>query len=251
MERDTQGFEHIRTIISRMLGQELTSSDLPEPPFDSPIETAFADSCFKFLSPNVHVRKQVEASTTHGIFRLDFLMSVNDKEIAIECDGKDFHEGLRDELRDAILLGGGNCTTIYHFRGSDLVFYPHDCVWLVSVLDKDLFSQRGHIQLRQLRCLTFDIRAEDAEKNESFFNIDPPSRFFWAFRRSVQLASKNPTLNYHWKTLYKFACERPSSSLDELYNTLISELHNLPAHPPKPKTKNLRQPKHHRRFSLI
>ena len=169
MERDTQGFEHIRTIISRMLGQEPTGPDLPEPPFDSPIEAAFADSCFKFLSPNVYVGKQVEASTTHGVFRLDFLMSVNDKKIAIECDGKDFHEGLRDELRDAILLGGGNCETIYHFRGCDLVYYPYDCVWLISVLDKDLFSQRGHIQLRQLRCLTSDVSDEDAEKNESFF----------------------------------------------------------------------------------
>ena len=223
MERDTQGFEHIRTIISRLLGQEPTGPDLPEPPFDSPIETAFADSCFKFLSPNVYVGKQVEATSTHGVFHLDFLMSVNDRKIAMECDGKDFHEGLRDELRDAILLGGGNCETIYHFRGCDLVYYPYDCVWLISVLDKDLFSQRGHIQLRQLRCLTSDVGNEDAEKNESFFSIlTPPSRFFWAFRRSVRLVSKNPTLNYHWKTLYKFACEYPSASLDELLNIRIS-----------------------------
>ncbi len=165
MEKDTEGFEHIRNIISRILSQEPASSDLPEPPFGSPIETAFADSCFKFLSPSVYVGKQVEASNTHGVFRLDFLMSVNDRKIAIECDGKDFHEGLRDELRDAILLGGGNCETIYHFRGCDLVYYPYDCVWLVSILDKDLFSQRGHIQLGQLRCLTSEVSDEDAEKN--------------------------------------------------------------------------------------
>ena len=223
MVRDTEGFEHIRTIISRMLGQEPTGPDLPEPPFDSPIETAFADSCFKFLSPDVYVGKQVEASTSHGVFRLDFLMSVNDKKIAIECDGKDFHEGLRDELRDAILLAEGNCETIYHFRGSDLVYHPYDCIWLMSVLDKDLFSERGHIQLDHLRCLTFDVRDESAETNESFFfDINPPTKFFWAFRRSVHLAFKNPTLNYHWKALYRFACEYPTASLDELRDIRVS-----------------------------
>ncbi len=223
MERDIKGFEHIRTIISRTLGRDPTGFDLPEPPFDSPIEMTFADSCFKFLSPTVYVGKQVEVPTTHGAFRLDFLISVNDKKIAIECDGKDFHEGLRDELRDAILLGGGNCETIYHFRGCDLVYYPYDCIWLMSVLDRDLFTQRGHFQLNRLRCLTFDVSDEDAQKNESFyFGIDPPCRFFWAFRRSVRLLSKNPTLNYHWKTLYKFACEHPSASLNELLNVRMS-----------------------------
>ena len=217
MERDVQGFEHISTILSHMLSQEQDSSDLPEPPYDSPIETVFADSCFKFLSPTVCVEKQVEVSTTHGVFRLDFLMSANGRNIAIECDGKDFHEGLRDELRDAILLGEGKCDTIYHFRGCDLVYYRYDCVWLMSILDKDLFIQRGHIQLCQLRCLTPDLRYEDIEKNESFhFHIGSPSRFFWAIRRSTQLVNNNPTLNYHWKHLYKFACEHPCANLDEL-----------------------------------
>jgi len=217
MERDVQGFEHISTILSHMLSQELASSDLPEPPFESPIETAFADSCFKFLSPTVYVGKQVEASTTHGVFRLDFLMSVNGRKIAIECDGKNFHEGLRDEMRDAILLGENCCDTIYHSRGCDLVYYPHDCIWLMSILDNNLFSQRGIIQLEQLRDLQFEVRDEDARTSESFhFNIDPPSRFFWAFRRSTQLVNNNPTLNYHWKYLYDFTSEHPCANLDEL-----------------------------------
>ena len=217
MERDTQGFEHIRSIISRVLSHEATGFDLPEPPFDSPIETAFADSCFKFLSPTVYVGKQVEVSTTHGIFRLDFLLSVNDRKIAIECDGKDFHEGLRDELRDAILLGENCCDTIYHFRGHDLVYYPYDCIWLMSILDNDLFSQRGIIQLERLHDLHSEVKNEDTEKRESFtFDIDPPSRFFWAFRRGTQLVLNNPTVRYHWKKLYEFACEHPCANLDEL-----------------------------------
>lgn len=225
MERERGDFERIGDILSRGLNQEQAAPyDLPRPPFDSPIEAAFAESCFKFLSPNAVVEKQVEVSTAHGIFRLDFLMAVNNRKIAVECDGKDFHERLRDELRDAILLGGGNCDTIYHFRGCDLVYYPYDCVWLMSLLDKDLFSQRGHLHLDKLRSLAFDMSNKDTAKDESFFfNIDPPTRFFWLFRRSVWLASKNPTLNYHWKSLYRFACEYPNASLGELLDIRLSD----------------------------
>lgn len=130
---------------------------------------------------------------------------------------------MRDELRDAILLGEKHFDTVYHFGGCDLVYYPYDCIWLISVLDGDLFNQRAHLQLDKLRCLTFNVSIKKAEKDESFlFNVDPPARFFWAFRRSVSLVSKNPTLNYHWKVLYKFACEYPGSSLDELLDIRVS-----------------------------
>jgi hypothetical protein len=223
MERDVPGFEHISVILSRMLKQEPVSCELPEEPFDSPIEAAFAESCFKFLSPAVHVQQQRKVSTTHGSFRLDFLMLVKGRKIAVECDGKDFHEGLRDELRDAILLGEGKCETIYHFRGCDLVYHPYDCVWLMSVLDKDLFSQRGHIQLNQLRCLPLDLRYEDIEQDESFHCYSGlPSSSFWAFRRSKNLVENNPKLNYHWIALYKFSLRYPEASLDKLLNIRIS-----------------------------
>ncbi len=219
-----RGFEHISDILPRILRQVPTACDnLPNPPFDSPIETVFAESCFKFLSPTANVGKQIEVSTTHGKFRLDFLVSVNDRTIAVECDGKDFHEGLHDELRDAILLGEGYCDTVYHFRGCDLVYYPYDCIWLMSVLDDGLFTQRGHLQLGKLRFLALNISKEDIETKESFvLNIDPPARFLWVFRRSVYLTLKNPSLKYHWKVLYEFACKYPHASLDKLFNLRVS-----------------------------
>ncbi len=225
MEEGDRGLEHIGEILPRLFSEDCMAEwrKLPEPPYDSPIEEIFAEHCFKHLSPNVHTEKQVEVSTKHGSFRVDFGLSSANRQIVVECDGKDFHEGLRDELRDAILLGEKHFDTIYHFRGCDLVYYPYDCIWLMSVLDGDLFSQRGHLQLDKLRSLTFDVSNKKAEKDESFlFNIDPPTRFFWAFRRSVNLVSKNPALNYHWKALYKFACENPSASLDKLLDIRVS-----------------------------
>ena len=34
----------------------------------------------------------------------------------------------------------------------------------------------------------------------------------------------NPNLNYHWKALYKFACENSNLTLDELYDKDIEEM---------------------------
>jgi hypothetical protein len=216
--QDSSGTEHIGVILRRLYSGNATGfTELPKPPYDSPLEEIFSEHCFKHLAPSVSVNKQVEVKSTHGLFRLDFLLSVADRRIAVECDGKDFHDGLKDELRDAIILGEGCCNTIYHFRGRDLVYYPHDCVWLMSILDRDLFSERGHIHLDHLRSLVIGLTPDAVEKNETFmFNIDPPSRYLHVFRRSAILAARNPSLNYFWKSLYEFACEHPGVGLDEL-----------------------------------
>ncbi|MCK9524535.1 MAG: hypothetical protein M0R49_01215 [Limnochordia bacterium] len=223
------GLKHIREILPRLFvgNQLIESTILPEPPYDSPIELAFAKHCYKHLSPNVDAKEQFEVGTKHGLFRVDFGLFCGKRAIAVECDGKDYHEGLRDEIRDAILLGEGHFDTAYHFRGCDLVYYPYDCVWLMSVLDRDLFTDRAHLQLGKLRSLTFEIKSEKAERDESFlFNIDPPSLFFWAFRRSINLTHSNPRLRYHWKSLYEFACKYPGANLDDLVDIRCGDRHH-------------------------
>lgn len=221
MERDARELEHISEILSRMFSEESVTEygKRPEPPYDSPIETIFASYCFKHLRSGVHVEKQVEVTTRHGSFRIDFGLSVGDGRIGVECDGKDFHEGLRDELRDAILLGESHCATMYHFRGCDITCYPEDCVWLMSRLDPELFTERGHLQLERLHRLEISGSHEELAKCESFNHLiqdGTQGYHFWAFRRSMRMVSEFSHLRYYWKVLYDFACEHPGASLDEL-----------------------------------
>jgi hypothetical protein len=61
---------------------------LSEPPYDSPIEQIFAETCFKHLSSKITVEKQKEVTTPFGRFYLDFLLSFNNERIGVECDGK-------------------------------------------------------------------------------------------------------------------------------------------------------------------
>lgn len=222
-----QKLVHISEILRKVLVNDTCPKDeFPNPPFDSPIEQIFAESCFKYFSHDVQVDKQVEIRSKHGIFRLDFLIQKDSKRIAIECDGKDFHDTLKDEIRDSILLGENHCDIVYHFRGSDLVYYPLDCIWLITVLDEYLFNERGLIQLQRLRSYKGMIDKDSIEKNEDFcLSINPPN-FIWIFRISTELPMKNPSLNYHWVHLYKFCCNYPSLSLDELFETRISIVEN-------------------------
>ncbi len=222
MEKDAEKFEHIREILLRLLNQEPAPySKRADPPYDSPIETIFAENCFKHLDPNVNADKQVKILTKHGGFFLDFLISTRDCKVGVECDGEQFHEGLRDELRDAIILGEGHVDTIYHFRGCDITYYPDDCTWLMSILDPKLFSERGRFQLDCLHRLELDKNQELANRESFMCQIwhETHVYHFWAFRRSAKMISAFPHLRYHWKVLYDFACEHPGMSLDTLLHT--------------------------------
>jgi len=169
VEEGDRGLEHISETIRHACGEDrmAESRQLPEPPYDSPIETIFAENCFKHLARNVNADKQVKILTKHGYFFLDFLLSTCDCKIGVECDGEQFHKGLHDELRDAIILGEGHVDTIYHFRGCDITYYPDDCVWLMSILDPKLFGERGRFQLDRLHRLELDKNQELANR-ESF-----------------------------------------------------------------------------------
>ncbi|MFQ5875594.1 MAG: hypothetical protein ACE5JL_17600 [Dehalococcoidia bacterium] len=188
-----------------------------EPPYDSPIEQILAWHLTRYLEWDVEFDKQVEIHTRHGLFRADFVLSHMGEKIEVECDGRDFHDQSRDELRDAIVLGEGHVDTIYRFRGCDITYNPADCVWLMSVLDPSLFSQRGHLHLDRLRKLEIPEGYEWGGQESYVFMPDRGGhgRLFWAFRRSVH---GKPDLRYFWKHLYSFACNHAGTGLDELMN---------------------------------
>lgn len=183
-----------------------------KPPYDSPIEDLFAWHCQKHLSTNVRFDSQVNVQTQHGLLRIDFVL---DGRVAVECDGRDFHEDLRDEIRDAVLLGEGHFKTVYHFRGCDITYHPDDCIWLMSKLNPELFSERGRLHLERLHKVEIGEKADFADRES--FSFRGRDSLFWAFRRTVNLRSSYEHWP-HWKCLYNFAKEHPGQSVDDLYS---------------------------------
>lgn len=79
---------------------------------ESPLEEIFIQQFEKFVNDRFEIIPQYEIRNSAGLFRLDFLLRSNDYLVAIELDGKEFHDEWRDEWRDALMLGNGQIDCI-------------------------------------------------------------------------------------------------------------------------------------------
>jgi len=121
-----------------------------DPPYDSPIEELFAINAIKYFAEDARLEKQVEVPTFAGTFRLDLVAERAGRRLAVECDGRDFHDEYRDEWRDALILGNEVVDVLYRLRGSDLTYHIEDLLFLMSQADPDFFGDRGKQNLTRL-----------------------------------------------------------------------------------------------------
>ncbi len=179
------------------------------PPYESPIEDAFAWAIAKHLNPACDLQKQVEVPTFTGGFRLDFLaVSLSPRhKIALECDGKEFHDYTRDMFRDAIIIGCTDVDSIYRFGGRDIWYHLDDALYTLSTREPELFSDRGRCNLKQLAAR--DTRIYDGTEfiiNHGTSELPP----IWI--RALRRHHPNPV----WKRLFDYASAHRNLCLDEI-----------------------------------
>ncbi|MBI1899873.1 MAG: hypothetical protein HYS13_02010 [Planctomycetia bacterium] len=181
-----------------------------DPPFDSPIEDAFAGALVKYLRGGVALKKQVEVATICGRFRLDFVaVSRTGHRVAYECDGSEFHDQSRDEWRDAMILGAGAIDAIVRCRGIDITHRLDDVLFIASRWDAELFSDRGSRILSKLaskRAKLFDAAREPSfalisYPDPSHQGIEP---FFLAMHRRT-LRSPPGVRRQFWQSAFELA----------------------------------------------
>ncbi len=116
---------------------------------------------------------QISVNTLCGRFILDFVINgSNGSRTAIECDGKDFHNFSRDEWRDAMILGEQHVDVIYRLRGADLVHNITDVLYIMSIEDPYLFSERG---LKNLFTLApGNLKNTKIKQDDSLTDFHPP-----------------------------------------------------------------------------
>ena len=181
---------------------------------ESPLEELFWANTKRYLAEGVVPHAQVEVATQWGAFRLDFLFEVEGRKVAVECDGKDFHNARRDEWRDALIMDAGGADEIVRFRGCNLTYSLEDCLAILRFWEPGLFSPRG---LAQLEVLASDgvrrWRAGDGLKREAFAIIPYSETTAARVERRCPLRDKDP----FWKMLVARAKEiGPTASLDAL-----------------------------------
>src|SRR6185437_14036254 len=122
-----------------------------QPPYDSPIEDQFAQHYVKYAGDDVAMSPQVKIKTICGTFIVDFVLTTPAGcRVGIECDGKEYHDASRDEWRDAMVLGDHHLDAMYRIRGSDITYHLDDVLYLLSVLEPNLFAPRATGNLKVL-----------------------------------------------------------------------------------------------------
>ncbi len=182
---------------------------------ESPIESEFANHLLKHLRDDLALEAQVEVKALGNKFRLDFVVR-DDCRIAFECDGREFHEDFRDEVRDALLLGEDCVDVVYHIDGSFIHYHLYDLLYLISQWDGKIFSERGKMILSSLRS---EFMRSD------FVNCSDKSCYILGgsfVRRRTRIPSEMRPKE-HWRHLHKRAREHSGKSFSELMELLSSQ----------------------------
>lgn len=183
-----------------------------DPPYDSPIEEAFAWDLVKHLTREVEFTKQVECKTPAGDFRLDFTASLNGRTIGIECDGKEYHGTVRDVWRDAAILAACEVEAIYRFRGQDIWHRINDCMFLTCRFEPLLFRPGKFSGLRvpasdECRACV-DAWNENANELSIFIQLQHGRSLLYVARNSVRV----PVI----KKYIRFMFNNPGKTLDQI-----------------------------------
>lgn len=188
------------------------------PPYESPIEDEFARYAEKYFDKNINFSSQIEVNTICGLFRVDFLAHTNDgKKIAIECDGKEFHDEHRDEWRDAMIMGSGKIDEIYRIKGKDITYHLEDVFFVLSVWSPQLFSDRQKYNLSRLA--SEQISKIQIEQEKSFFVfsfIDEETQDL----QQIQIEKRHKIIpkgkRQFWQAAFQFAKQQGGGNLDQI-----------------------------------
>ncbi|MDA8119685.1 MAG: hypothetical protein M0Z85_06445 [Gammaproteobacteria bacterium] len=188
------------------------------PPYDSPLEDAFAYHAVKYLSEVACFRPQWDIQTICGRFVVDFVIeSQGGHRVGFECDGKEFHDKARDEWRDAMILGSDALDAIYRLRGPDITYHMNDVLFIVSLCEPLLFSERGHLNLRSLA--SDDAQQINVDPVETRINItifdeqEKQLNHIFVERRHKVIPSGH---RQFWQSAFAFASEYGGGPLDEV-----------------------------------
>jgi hypothetical protein len=105
------GMEHISEVLQRL--------EFVRTAYESPPEEMLGERLRRALAPNVQFHTQVWVDTAAGPFRLDMLLTLpTGRRIALEVDGREFHDLARDRWRTLFVLCAGRANVVHRVPAS-------------------------------------------------------------------------------------------------------------------------------------
>ena len=189
---------------------------------ESPIEEIVFERLFKFKNENADLIPQRTIKTISGNFRPDIILKLNDKEIAIECDGEEFHKNeYYDEWRDSMILASSNIQSIFRLRGKDIYTDLQDIIYFIAQKEPDFFNQDLISRLKS------SIRPEFIERDDGFDCVVKKRIIYDDFGQKGQPVKRMVEIT--WRNILKsfdrfcfreilIAYLNPGKSIEELIN---------------------------------
>lgn len=158
------------------------------PPYAGTLHDEFAWHLVKYLREDAVLRAEVPVEAPGARFELDFVVEAPGRRVAFEIGGgRDARDAQRHFARDASVMDAGAVDALYRLRGSDLFHRIEDVLFLASLWDAALFSERGRINLRTLaspEARLLDVRPEQPAAVVTYAldpaaEADAPERHLW------------------------------------------------------------------------
>jgi hypothetical protein len=140
-----------------------------DPPYDDPVDDAFAWHLVKYLQRGSGLRYQVDGPLweDHNL-TIDFVVEHKGRRVGFMCGASP--EGTEHDRRgDALRIGCGRVDVLYRLRADDIEQHLHDALLLVARWDADLFSDRGRLNLNTLA--TPEARTIQPRWNETIVTV--------------------------------------------------------------------------------
>ena len=190
---------------------------------ESPIERLFLEEIVKYLEIGTVIKQQIEYSTKIGNFRIDFLISRGNTEYIIELDGKKFHELSYDTWRDCFLLGENKVESIIRIKGKDVIYNINECLYFLSKVFPETFSDRGRLNLSTLIEPENKTTIDNQIESNDFKCIDkfylPISKFENDEIKtypSIEITFKNLKNYKSWREYYDYAIQYNIFNIEQL-----------------------------------
>lgn len=194
---------------------------------ESVIEEVLSGALLSSVRTDALVLSQYEVPTTIGKFRLDFAISFESKIIAVECDGRAYHDRFRDEVRDAAILSQSAVETVYRFGGREILDHHTLCIAMIAAVDSYVIDPTWIDRYQRLihKPSFLKLANTPPESVAEYIGLqisDENENWISCGRRSK--IGDDSRYRYHWKSIARRIQELSVTSIDEFVATVSNDL---------------------------
>ena len=222
-------------ILNSINPQEVSSSliECDSGLLESPIEEITYECLLKLINENTYIVLQKSIRTVSGDFRLDIVLRKGEKEIAIECDGEEFHGSDKkqycDEWRDALILFSSKISSIFRLKGSDINADVYGLIFFVASKEPDFFCPEKLFRFQNIVNSCFyqnSINNTTSAVNGHTITIDWSDTNKKITTRTFRIYWKNiyKSWDRFWDRLVLISCLNPHKKITELFE--LKHLYN-------------------------